>query len=74
MYNSDYYAHVDAAMTNLWKDFGRKLLQVLDGTMRYLLILPIRFFEYGKDCIQTELSSQHDNAIRFRNLKQNGHI
>ncbi len=74
MYNSDYYAHVDAAMTNLWKDFGRKLLQVLDGTVRYLLICPIRLYEFVCECIRMELEDQREEHIRFENLKQNGHI
>lgn len=74
MYNHDYYAHVDAVMGNLWKDFGKKLLQVLDGTLRYLLILPIRFYEYLYDRITEEVKSQREEDIRFRNMKQNGHI
>ena len=37
MYNRNYYAQVDDAMMKLWKDFGRRLLHVLDGTMRYVL-------------------------------------
>ena len=46
MYNRNYYAQVDDAMMKLWKDFGRRLLHVLDGTMRYVLTLPIRTYEY----------------------------
>lgn len=30
MYNRNYYAQVDDAMMKLWKDFGRRLLHVLD--------------------------------------------
>lgn len=74
MYNHDYYAHVDATMTKMWKDFGRKLLQVLDGTMRYLLICPVRLYEYVYDCIRTELENQREEDIRFQSLKQNGRI
>lgn len=33
MYNRNYYAQVDDAMMKLWKDFGRRLLHVLDGTI-----------------------------------------
>ena len=74
MYNHEYYACMDAFMVYLWKDFGKKLLRVLDGTLRYLLISPIRLYEYIYDCIQTERETQHDEMIRFRNLKRNGHI
>ena len=42
MYDRNYYAQVDDAMMKLLKDFGRRLLHVLDGTMRYVLTLPIR--------------------------------
>lgn len=38
MYNHEYYACMDAIMVYLWKDFGKKLLRVLDSTLRYLLI------------------------------------
>ena len=44
MYDRNYYAQVDDAMMKLWKDFGRRLLHVLDGTMRYVLTLPIRTY------------------------------
>lgn len=74
MYNRDYYAHVDAVMGNMWKDFGKKLLQVLDGTLRYLLILPIRLYEYCYDCIAEEAKSRREENVRFQNVKQNGHI
>lgn len=74
MYNRDYYARVDATMMNMWKDFGRKLLQVLDGTMRYMLICPLRLYEYIYDCVQEELNRRCDKEIRFQNLKQNGRI
>ena len=46
MYDRNYYAQVDDAMMKLWKDFGRRLLHVLDGTMRYVLTLPIRTYEW----------------------------
>lgn len=55
MYNRNYYAQVDDAMMKLWKDFGRRLLHVLDGTMRYVLTLPIRTYEYIYDTISGEL-------------------
>ncbi len=74
MYNRNYYAQVDGAMMKLWKDFGRRLLHVLDGTMRYVLTLPIRLYEYIYDTISGELESQRESRIRFQNLKQNGHI
>lgn len=31
MYDRNYYAQVDDAMMKLWKDFGRRLLHVLDS-------------------------------------------
>lgn len=74
MYNRNYYAQVDGAMMRLWKDFGRRLLHVLDGTMRYVLTLPIRLYEYIYDTISGELESQRETEHRFENLKQHGHI
>lgn len=74
MYNRNYYAQVDGAMMKLWKDFGRRLLHVLDGTMRYMLTLPIRLYEYIYDTISGELESQCGSRIRFQNLKRDGHI
>jgi hypothetical protein len=74
MYNRNYYAQVDDAMMKLWKDFGRRLLHVLDGTMRYVLTLPIRTYEYIYDTISGELTSQCETENRFENLKQHGHI
>lgn len=74
MYNRNYYAQVDDAMIKLWKDFGRRLLHVLDGTMRYVLTLPIRTYEYIYDTISGEMTSQRGSRIRFQNLKPNGHI
>lgn len=56
MYDRNYYAQVDDAMMKLWKDFGRRLLHVLDGTMRYVLTLPIRTYEYIYDTISGELT------------------
>lgn len=44
------------------------------GTMRYVLTLPIRTYEYIYDTISGELTSQRGSKIRFQNLKQNGHI
>lgn len=74
MYNRNYYAQVDDVMMKLWKDFGRRLLRVLDGTMRYVLTLPIRLYEYIYDTISGELESQRGSRIRFQNLKRDGHI
>jgi len=74
MYDRNYYAQVDDVMMKLWKDFGRRLLHVLDGTMRYVLTLPIRMYEYIYDTISGELESQRGSRIRFQNLKQDGHI
>ena len=74
MYNRNYYAQVDDAMMKLWKDFGRRLLHVLDGTMRYVLTLPIRLYEYIYDTIAGELESALGSRIRFQNLKRDGHI
>ena len=74
MYNRNYYAQVDDAMMKLWKDFGRRLLHVLDGTMRYVLTLPIRTYEYIYDTISGELTSQRETENRFENVKQHGHI
>ena len=74
MYNRNYYAQVDDAMMKLWKDFGRRLLHVLDGTMRYVLTLPIRTYEYIYDAISGELTCQRETENRFENLKQRGHI
>lgn len=74
MYDRSYYAQVDDAMMKLWKDFGRRLLRVLDGTIRYALTLPIRLYEYIYDTISGEFESQRGSRIRFQNLKRNGHI
>lgn len=74
MYDRNYYTKVDAAMMRLWKDFGRRLLHVLDGTMRYVLTLPIRLYEYIYDTISGEFESQRGSRIRFQNLKRDGHI
>ena len=74
MYNRNYYAQVDDAMMKLWKDFGRRLLRVLDGTMRYVLTLPIRLYEYIYDAISGELERQRGSRIRFQNLKRDVHI
>lgn len=63
MYNRNYYAQVDDAMMKLWKDFGRRLLHVLDGTMRYVLTLPIRTYEYIYDTISGELTSQRGSRM-----------
>lgn len=43
-------------------------------SMRYVLTLPIRTYEYIYDTISGELTSQRGSRIRFQNLKQNGHI
>ena len=74
MYNRNHYAQVDDAMMKLWKDFGRRLLRVLDGTMRYVLTLPIRLYEHIYDTMSGELESQRGSRIRFQNLKRDGHI
>lgn len=46
----------------------------LYGTMRYVLTLPIRTYEYIYDTISGELTSQRETENRFENLKQHGHI
>lgn len=74
MYNRNYYAQLDKAMMKLWKDFGRRLLHVLDGTMRYVLTLPIRTYEYIYDTIYGEITSERERKIRFQNMKRDGHI
>lgn len=67
MYNRNYYAQVDDAMMKLWKDFGRRLLHVLDGTMRYVLTLPIRTYEYIGDEALKHFGEFMPNTIHVRN-------
>lgn len=65
MYNRNYYAQVDDAMMKLWKDFGRRLLHVLDGTMRYVLTLPIRTYEYIMDTSEKARAVEKSTALSF---------
>lgn len=74
MYDHEFYAKVDGLVMAVWKDFGRKVLGVLGITVYYAILMPIRLYEYIRDCMETERKSQREEANRFRALKENGHI
>lgn len=74
MYDHDYYATLDQAMSKLLKRTAVNGLRTLIAIAIYLFLQPIRLCEYIEDCIQTERDNQHEAEIRFENLKQHGHI
>lgn len=74
MYDHDFYAKMDNLMMGVLKDFALRLVGTLWATVRYLMLQPVRLYEYIDWCIQTELKNQRDEDIRFQSLKQNGRI
>ena len=74
MYDHDYYAKMDEAMSKLLKHTAVNGLRTLIAIAIYLFLQPIRLCEYIEDCIQTERNDQRETEIRFENLKQHGHI
>lgn len=74
MYDHDYYATLDQAMSKRLKHTAVNGLRTLIAIAIYLFLQPIRLCEYIEDCIRMERDSQKETEIRFENLKQNGHI
>lgn len=74
MYNHDYYATLDQAMVKQLKYTALNILRTLIAIALYLFLQPVRLYEYIEDCFRMERVSQKETAIRFENLKQNGHI
>ena len=74
MYDHDYYATLDQAMSKLLKHTAVNGLRTLNAIAMYLFMQPIRLCEYIEDCIRMERDSQKETEIRFENLTQNGHI
>lgn len=74
MYNHDYYATLDQAMVKQLKYTALNILRTLIAIALYLFLQPVRLYEYIEDCFRMERDSQKETAIRFENLKQNGHI
>ena len=74
MYNHDYYATLDQAMVKQLKYTALNILRTLIAIALYLFLQPVRLYEYIEGCFRMERDSQKETAIRFENLKQNGHI
>lgn len=74
MYDRDFYAKMDKLMAAVLKDCAVQMIGTLWATMRYLMLQPIRWYEYTDSCIQMMQENQREEEIRFQNLKQNGRI
>ena len=74
MYDCDFYAKTDELMVSVWKDCAVQMIGTLWATVRYLMIQPVRLYEYIDSSIQAMRENQREEEIRFQNLKQNGRI
>ena len=74
MYDSEYYAAMDRNMGIALRGTAETVVSTIVAIVYYLLMQPIRLYDYICDCIATEKQSQHEEEKRFRILKRNGHI
>lgn len=74
MYDRDFYAKMDELMASVWKTHAVQMIGVLWVTARYLMLQPVRLYEYIDSSIQAMRENQREEEIRFQSLKQNGRI
>ena len=74
MYDSEYYAAMDRIMGNTLKGTALTVGSTIMAIVYYLLMQPLRLYDYICDAIETEKQCQREEAKRFRILKRNGHI
>ena len=74
MFNKDYYEAMDRVMVDTLKGTALTVMHTMVAIVYYLLMQPIRLYDYVCDCIATEQKSRRDEEIRFQRLKQNGRI
>ena len=74
MYDSEYYAAMDRIMGNTLKGTALTVGSTIMAIVYYLLMQPLRLYDYICDGIKTEKQSQREEEKRFRILKRSGHI
>lgn len=74
MYDYNYFKTMDRIMVEILIDTALVIFQTIAAIAWYLVLQLIRLYYYIADLIEEEKKSQHEETIRFQNLKRNGHI
>lgn len=74
MYDHDYYAAMDHKMIQTLKDVAWMMGLGALALMCYIILQPLRLFEFICGTVKTGHNAQTEQSIRFENLKRYGHI
>ena len=74
MYYYDYYAAMDRKMMQTLKDVAWMMGLGALALMCYIILQPLRLFEFIFGTVKTGHNAQTEQSIRFENLKRYGHI
>lgn len=74
MFDKNYYEAMDRVMVDTLKGTALTVMHTMIAIVYYLLMQPIRLYDYLRECIVTEQRSRHEEEIRFRNLERYGRI
>ena len=74
MYDHDYYAAMDQKIIQTLKDVAWMMGLGALALMCYIILQPLRLFEFICGTVKTGHNAQTEQSIRFDNLKRYGHI
>lgn len=77
-YNDEFYKDMDNTMNlairkvliTAW-NFVTTLVLTIAFTIGYLVIMPVRVYEYIRELVELERVSQSEEQIRFEEMKRN---
>lgn len=77
-YNDEFYKDMDntmnlvirKALITAW-NFVTTLVLTIAFTIGYLVIMPVRVYEYIRELVELERVSQSEEQIRFEEMKRN---